>query len=158
MIFWYNSLVMKKLITTLACLAFSNLAFAAHPAIGFWKTIDDETGEAKSIVRVYEYDGQVYGRVHRVLTDRTAKAKIAGAPLIEGLDIIKNLKPSANGKLEGGKVLDPKSGRTYTCQIWLENGKLVMRGSLFGIGRKQVWLPVDTPEDATDAPIPAPKF
>lgn len=127
-------------------------------AIGFWKTIDDETGEAKSIVRIYEYEGKVYGRVHRVLGDRTAKAKIKGEPLIEGLDIIRDLKKSANGKLEGGKVLDPQNGRSYTCQIWLDEGKLVMRGSLFGIGRKQIWLPAETPEDATATPVPAPKF
>lgn len=149
---------MKKLFITVVALAGAWVSFAAHPAIGFWKTIDDETGEAKSLVRIYEHEGKVFGRVHQVLTDRTAKAKIDGAPLIEGLDIIKNLKPAANGKLEGGKVLDPESGRTYSCQIWLEEGKLVMRGSLFGIGRKQIWLPAEAPADAPKEIVPDLKF
>lgn len=139
---------MKKLLTLCAVLFCSTLAFAAHPAIGYWKTIDDKTGEPKSIVKIYEQDGKVVGRVVRVLTDRTARAKIDGSPLIEGLEIIKDLKPAANGKLEGGKVLDPQSGRTYTCQIWIEGGKLVMRGSLFGIGRKQTWLPTNVEDEA----------
>lgn len=111
--------------------------------IGLWKTIDDATGEAKSLVSVYEQDGKVFGRVVEVLTDPTARAKIAGSPLIEGLVIITDLKPGKGGKYEGGKVLDPKSGRTYNCQMWLENGKLIMRGSLLGIGRKQTWLPAE---------------
>lgn len=149
---------MRKILLAIAFLSSSFVSRAENPILGFWKTIDDETGEAKSIVRVYEHDGKVYGRVHRVLTDRTAKAKIAGAPLIEGLDIIKDLTPSSKGKLEGGKVLDPKNGRAYSCQIWVEDGKLIMRGSLFGIGRKQVWLPTEAPVDAPDKIVPDPKF
>lgn len=153
---------MKKIVisTIVALGAFSSLLAAEirTSPIGYWKTIDDATGEAKSIVRVYEHEGKVYGRVMKVLTDPTAKAKIAGSPAIEGLDIIKDLKPAKNGKLEGGKVLDPKNGRTYSCQIWLEDGKLVMRGSLLGIGRKQTWLAVDPIEGAPEVLVPAPKF
>lgn len=150
---------MKFLVMALlSLLSFSVVAELKHPAIGFWRTIDDKTGEAKSIVRIYDYQGKVYGRVHRVLTDRTAKAKISGSPLIEGLDIIKDLRPAADGVLDDGKVLDPQSGRTYSCKIWLENGKLIMRGSLFGIGRKQVWLPTEKPEDAVEEILPEPKF
>lgn len=137
---------MKKIILTAvaALCAFSSLLAAETPTsvIGLWKTIDDDTGEAKSLVRVYEQDGKVFGKVVKVLTDPTARAKIPGSPLIEGLVIITDLRSGKGGKYEGGKVLDPKSGRTYNCQMWLENGNLIMRGSLFGIGRKQVWLPV----------------
>lgn len=152
---------MKKILLSLVALGACLSLFAAEArtsAIGYWKTIDDKTGEPKSIVRIYEYEGLVYGRVVKVLTDPTARADIAGEPLIEGLDIIKNLKSAKNGKLEGGKVLDPQNGRTYSCQIWLENGKLVMRGSLFGIGRKQTWLPADPPEGQPETLVPAPKF
>ena len=36
-------------------------AFAeTAPIIGKWKTIDDETNEAKSIVKIYEKDGKFY--------------------------------------------------------------------------------------------------
>ncbi len=150
---------MKKLMIMLS-LALVGLAVQAETrtsAIGFWKTIDDATGEAKSIVRVYEYNGKVYGRVIEVLTQPDAKAAIKGEPPIKGLDIIKDLKKDGE-KLSGGKVLDPKNGRTYSCQIWLEDGKLVMRGSLLGIGRKQTWLPTETPEGADGDIVPAPKF
>lgn len=139
-------------------LTFSVFAELQHPAIGFWRTIDDKTGTAKSIVRIYEYKGKVYGRVCRVLTDRTAKAKISGSPLIEGLDIIRDLRLASDGTLDDGKVLDPQSGRTYSCRIWIENGKLVMRGSLLWIGRKQVWLPNERLTDASEDIVPNLKF
>ncbi len=118
----------------------------AADVVGFWKTIDDETGEAKSIVQIYEEDGMVCGKVVKLLKNPDARAKIKGEPKIEGLQILSGLtrvKDDANSKCEGGKVLDPQKGKTYTAQIWLnKDGTLTMRGSLFGIGRKQIWQPV----------------
>jgi hypothetical protein len=29
---------------------------------GKWKTVDDETGQAKSIVEIYEKSGKIYGK------------------------------------------------------------------------------------------------
>lgn len=153
---------MKKILVmavAAACAACSLMAEEIRTsAIGYWKTIDDATGEAKSIVRVYGHNGKVYGRVMKVLTDPTAKAKISGSPLIEGLDIIKDLKLAKGGKLEGGKVLDPKNGRTYNCQIWIEDGKLIMRGSLLGIGRKQTWMPSEPLAGTEGVLVPDLKF
>jgi hypothetical protein len=34
---------------------------------GKWKTIDDQTGEAKSIIEIYEKGGKVYGKVVDIL-------------------------------------------------------------------------------------------
>ena len=49
-----------------------------------------------------------------------------------------------NGQLVGGKVLDPESGKFYYGKIYLDGGKLVLRGSLDKrgfLGRNQTWLP-----------------
>ena len=35
--------------------------------LGQWKTIDDATGEAKSIVEIYKRDGAVYGKIVAIL-------------------------------------------------------------------------------------------
>ena len=62
-----------------------------------------------------------------------------------GLDIIRGAK-KADGKdvWEGGKILDPESGRNYTLRLTpVANGsKLEVRGSVMGIGRTQTWVRV----------------
>lgn len=131
-----------------------SLSAMAEGVIGFWKTIDDETNEPKSIVQVYENDGKVYGRVVELLQNPGAKAKLPGAPAIKGLDIIWDLKKDGD-KYKGGEVLDPQKGKVYDAQMWVEGGKLILRGSLFGIGRKQTWLPA---KDFKPANTAAPTF
>ena len=37
--------------------------------VGQWKTIDDETGKAKSIVEIYEKDGKLYGKVVKLFRE-----------------------------------------------------------------------------------------
>ena len=46
-------------------------------------------------------------------------------------------------QLEGGKVLEPETGKFYYGKIYPKDGKLVLRGSLDkrGIfGRSQTWI------------------
>jgi hypothetical protein len=35
--------------------------------IGYWKTIDDHTGQARSIVRIFEANGELHGRIEKFL-------------------------------------------------------------------------------------------
>ncbi|MFM7625696.1 MAG: DUF2147 domain-containing protein, partial [Gammaproteobacteria bacterium] len=49
-------------------------ATAASP-VGLWKTVDDETGEVRSQVRITETAGVVTGRIERVLTPGKSDAK-----------------------------------------------------------------------------------
>ncbi|MEC5166954.1 uncharacterized protein (DUF2147 family) [Flavobacterium sp. PL11] len=115
--------------------------------IGKWKTIDDETGKAISIVEVYERSGKIYGKVVEIL-DAEHRKKICSncsgddknKPII-GLVVIKGLKKDKS-EYAGGKILDPKTGKLYKCFITLESeDKLKVRGyigiSLFG--RTQYW-------------------
>lgn len=142
---------MNKVLLLLGMMSLS-LSALADGVIGFWKTIDDETNEPKSIVQVYENGGKVYGRVVELLQNPGAKAKLPGSPAIKGLDIIWDLTKDGD-KYKGGEVLDPQKGKVYDAQMWTEGGKLILRGSLFGIGRKQVWLPAkDYKPTSTAAP------
>lgn len=142
---------MKKVLLLLGMMSLS-LSAMAEGVFGFWKTIDDETNEPKSIVQIYEYQGKVCGRVVELLQNPGAKAELPGSPAIKGLDIIWDLSKDGD-KYKGGKVLDPQKGKVYDAQIWLEGGKLVLRGSLFGIGRKQVWQPAkDFKPESSAAP------
>lgn len=144
---------MKKVLLLLGMMSFS-LSALADGVIGFWKTIDDETNEPKSIVQVYEHQGKVCGRVVELLQNPGATAKLPGSPAIKGLDIIWDLTKDGD-KYKGGEVLDPQKGKVYDAQMWIEGGKLILRGSLFGIGRKQVWLPAKDYKPASDK---APSF
>lgn len=144
---------MSKVLLLLGMMSLS-LSAMAEGVIGFWKTIDDETNEPKSIVQVYENGGKVYGRVVELLQNPGAKAKLPGSPAIKGLDIIWDLKKDGD-KYKGGEVLDPQKGKVYDAQMWTEGGKLILRGSLFGIGRKQTWLPA---KDFKPASTAAPTF
>ncbi len=145
---------MKKALFSLAMMVTTLPLLAADGVIGFWKTIDDETNEPKSIVQVYEHQGKVCGRVVELLQNPGAKAKLPGSPSIKGLDIIWDLTKDGD-KYKGGEVLDPQKGKVYDAQMWLEGGNLILRGSLFGIGRKQTWVPAKDYKPASDA---APSF
>lgn len=119
----------------------------AQSLTGKWKTIDDETGEAKSIVEIYEYQGQFYGKIVSLLSkDDQGKrcekctGKDHNQP-IEGLVILKDLKKDGD-IFKGGQILDPKSGKTYKCEISFSNSnELKVRGyiGISLIGRSQIW-------------------
>jgi hypothetical protein len=35
--------------------------------VGIWKTVDDKTGKARSLVRIYEKDGKLFARIEQSL-------------------------------------------------------------------------------------------
>ena len=117
--------------------------------LGDWRTVDDKTGEKRSIVTIYKgSDGLYYGKISKMLmyTDLDLKCdQCKGEDYnkpIEGLVIIRGMK-AENGELVGGKVLDPESGKFYYGKIYLKDGKLVLRGSLDKrgfLGRTQTWV------------------
>ena len=116
--------------------------------LGDWKTVDDKTGERRSVVTIYKgSDGLYYGKISKMLmyTDLDLKCdQCKGEDYnkpIEGLVIIRGME-AKDGELVGGKVLDPESGKFYYGKIYLKNGKLVLRGSLDKrgfLGRNQTW-------------------
>ena len=119
-------------------------AFAESSVIGKWTTIDDETGEPKSVVELYEKDGKLYGKVVDLLLkpDDTVCSKCSGElkdqPVV-GMDIITGLSLD-QGKYGGGDILDPAKGKTYACKLWLEDSDtLNVRGYLGIFYRTQTW-------------------
>ncbi|WP_395057871.1 DUF2147 domain-containing protein [Flavobacterium sp.] len=139
---------MKKL--TLLFLLLACLQMQSQTVLGKWKTIDDKTGEAKSIVEVYENNGKVYGKIIEIfdVTKRNRKCdKCEGTdknkPVL-GLVIIKGLTKD-DDEYNGGKILDPETGNIYKCILKLSGkDKLEVRGYMgFAlIGRSQTWVRV----------------
>ena len=119
--------------------------------LGKWKTIDDETGQAKSVVEIYEKSGKIYGKIIEIVNPEKRKSLCTNcsgenknAPIL-GLIIIKDLVKDGN-EYNGGKILDPNKGEEYKCLIALDGkDKLKVRGfvgvSIFG--RTQYWQRVN---------------
>jgi len=156
-----------KVLALLLALSASVFAFELE---GFYKTIDDKTGNARSIVRIYKCGGAYCGRIVALYDDKGAKIeetlnapvrvadKVAGSPKTAGLDIIWNMKPDKD-EFSDGKILDPHSGSVYSCVIWQDKKdakKLNVRGKIGPIGRTQVWSVFDAanlPEDLKDLDV-----
>ncbi len=132
---------MKALFSSLLMgLALLLPAMAAENIAGVYKTIDDETGEAKSLVQIYDYQGKMYGRVVKLFQEPGKKAVgIKGDPNIVGLDVIWGMKDEGE-RYEGGYILDPAKGKIYRCEIWREGNKLIVRGKIGPFGRNQTWI------------------
>jgi uncharacterized protein (DUF2147 family) len=116
--------------------------------VGVWKSFDDKTGKARAIVRIYEQNGKLFGRIeqsftpgaeHRVCVPCTDERK--DQPII-GLIIIRNMKRDGN-EYNGGDILDPESGSVYRCKMHVEQdgSRLALRGYIgFSLlGRSQTW-------------------
>ncbi len=131
---------MKFLSVLMLCLGVSMSAMAAEDISGIWKTIDDETGEAKSLVQIYPYQGRMYGRVVALFKNKEKVAVgIQGDPKILGLDVIWDLEDKGD-RWKGGRILDPQKGKIYACEIWRDKDQLIVRGKIGPFGRNQTWL------------------
>jgi uncharacterized protein (DUF2147 family) len=119
--------------------------------VGKWKTIDDATGQPKSLVEIIEKDGMLEGKIVELFRapteDQNPLCKECEGDKkdqpIKGMVIMSALKKERQ-KWTGGKILDPKTGKVYNCYLKLvESGKkLEMRGFIGGIsllGRTQIW-------------------
>ena len=136
-----------KLILSIVVFFIFQVSFS-QTIFGKWKTVDDETGMENGIVEIYEKAGKVYGRIIEILEKEKKHFKCEmcegedkNKPIL-GLVIIKGLKKKGDF-YEGGKVIDPKNGKSYHCKMTLEGkDKLIVRGyigiSLFG--RSQTWF------------------
>jgi uncharacterized protein (DUF2147 family) len=116
--------------------------------VGRWKTIDDKTGKAKSIVDISERSGKLFGTIE-TLFDPPVPHPIChlcsgpnkDRPLV-GLQIMWGFQADGSG-WSGGQVLDPETGKIYHATLALEDGgkHLRLRGYI-GVpllGRTQRW-------------------
>lgn len=145
---------MKQLaIAALLCAA--GAAWAQATPVGLWKTIDDETQQEKSLVRITETGGVFTARVEKLL-DPTKQDAVCdkcegddkGKPIL-GLTIVRNIKanPKDSAVWDGGEILDPNKGKTYRALLKPIDGgkKLEVRGYIGSpmFGRSQTWLRVE---------------
>ena len=133
-----------KPITLLLCLLFAIASFAQDIS-GRWTTIDDNTGAKRSVVEITVVNGIATGHIVDI-HDKTKLEKVCdkctddrNGQRILGLPIIRNMQKDGN-EWEDGTNLDPENGKVYDCKMWLEDGKLMVRGYVAFFYRTQVWV------------------
>ena len=126
----------------------------ANPA-GLWRTIDDESGKEKSLVRIVESGGVYTAKVEKI-TDPAKASEVCdkcsddrkGQPIV-GMTIMRSVKQDAEDKglWDGGDILDPKNGKVYKVRLKpIDDGKkLEVRGYIGAplFGRTQTWIRVE---------------
>ncbi|MDX2247069.1 MAG: DUF2147 domain-containing protein [Bacteroidia bacterium] len=146
----------KKITPWIVFMLLLAVSMKAQSPIGKWKTIDDETGDQKSIVEIFEKDGKLYGKIIQLFRKPTEEQDPVCDECDEddprynkrvlGMVILEGLKKGSDNVWEDGEILDPKNGSVYSCYIELiDKNKLKLRGYLgFSlIGRTQYWYRVE---------------
>ena len=135
------------------CLALSAMhTHAQMSPVGTWLTFDNKSKLAKSEVVVSEVNGIVVGKVSKLLlkdVPQNAVCKLCtddrkDTPII-GLEIIRGATKVPDKTVwEGGKVLEPESGKSYSLRLTPMDGgnKLEVYGSVLGFGRSHTWVRV----------------
>lgn len=140
-------------------LVWSVVAVHAHAQAtpeGLWRSIDDETGKPRSLVRITQVNGVYTGTLEKLLDPSTKPDALCDKcsderkdrPLL-GMVIIRGVAQSEGDKSrwDGGEILDPNNGKTYKVRLTPKDGgkSLDVRG-YFGaplLGRTQTWIRVE---------------
>ena len=134
---------MRKLFLLLLVCCSSSLF--AQDIAGRWTTVNDHTGLKTSVVEIKVVNGIASGHV----LDITDKSKLKDhcnkctddrkdQPIM-GMEIIRNMRKKGND-WSGGTIMDPATGDVYDCKLWVEGGKLKVRGYVAFFYRTQEWV------------------
>ena len=143
---------MLKTLFAAALLAAATLAMAQATPAGLWRTIDDETKQERSLVRITEVGGVLTGKVEKVTdptkqdstcdkcSDARKDQKVIGMTIVEGVK-----KNPDEAYWDGGTILDPNNGKLYKVRMTPKDGgkTLEVRGFIGPFYRNQQWLRVE---------------
>ncbi|BAL94256.1 DUF2147 domain-containing protein [Rubrivivax gelatinosus] len=142
----------KRSWIALALAAATSAAMAQATPQGLWRTIDDETGKEKSLVRIVDNAGVFGGRIEKLLDPSKQDAKCdkcsdarKGQPVL-GMTIIENVRKNADEPYwDGGTILDPNNGKSYRVRLTPKDGgkTLEVRGFIGPFYRNQTWQRVE---------------
>ncbi len=132
-----------KMILPLLLVAFAS---QAQSIVGKWKTIDDNTGEAKSVVDIFERGGKFYGKIVKLFSesdpdpvcDKCDENDPRFRKKVIGMEILLDLERHGE-EFSEGTVLDPEDGKVYRCKLWMEGKNLKIRGYWGPFFRTQTW-------------------
>jgi uncharacterized protein (DUF2147 family) len=118
-------------------------AFAADPVEGEWLT-QDKGGKVRIAACPGKAD-RMCGTTSwvkdptKVLDEKNPNAALRSKPLL-GQQVIRDFKQAAPGRWTGGKIYDPKTGKTYDSKMTANaNGSLKVEGCVLMICQAQTW-------------------
>ncbi len=132
----------------------SRMLFASGDVVGIWKTVNDRMGFTTSIIAVYKFDNKTYGRVivafdeetgvliDTIYNPRQIIAGTGGQSLLCASNLFWGLDWNGSRWING-LLIDPRNGKVYRCQLWKEDGVLILRGFWGIFGLNQILYPVD---------------
>lgn len=141
---------MNRFVLSCVLMSGASIALAQSTPVGLWKTFDDSTGKARSLVRITEEDGVLTGRIEKGLGPNDRDDSVCdkctderkGAPLYK-FALIRNVRRNATDKeiYDGGDITDPDNGKVYrvTLKPFDDGNKLRVRGYFGPFFRTQVW-------------------
>ena len=128
------------------------LAAAQSTPVGLWRTVDDETRQEKSLVRIVDDAGVLVGTVEKLADPAKQDARCdkcegarKGQPVL-GMTILEGVKKNPEeGYWDGGTILDPNNGKVYRVRMTpKDGGKLLeVRGFIGPFYRNQQWIRVE---------------
>lgn len=139
-----------KILTFIGAFCLTALFTLAQSSIvGKWKTVDDNSGDPRSIVEILERNGKIYGKIIKLfpkpnedpdpVCDKCNPEDARYNKKVIGMEIIREMSKEEE-EYSAGNILDPEVGKIYRCKIWLENEELKVRGYIGPFFRTQTWL------------------
>ncbi len=131
---------------------FSSLYAENNTVTGYWKTIDDESGKVRSIVKIWKENGTLKGVIEETFPEPGEDIdpvcdKCSGDKKdkpVKGMIFLWGFEKSSD-KWKKGSILDPDNGKIYKCELKLsdQGDKLEVYGYIrviVKIGRSQTWI------------------
>ena len=139
---------MKKYILFLSLSFLNSNIFADANIFGYWLT-------SGSIVKVENCDNLVCGKIITVfvedgidpnsILDKNNKNKSLRERALVGVDLLSEFQINREDQktFKGGKIYDPRSGRTYNSNLYYKpSGNLKVEGCLRSFCRGEEWQPL----------------
>ena len=139
---------MKKYILFLSLSFLNSNIFADTNIFGYWLT-------SGSIVKVENCDNLVCGKIITVfvedgidpnsILDKNNKNKSLRERTLVGVDLLSEFQINREDQktFKGGKIYDPRSGRTYNSNLYYKpSGNLKVEGCLRSFCRGEEWQPL----------------
>ncbi len=132
----------------------------ADHVIGYYLTVDDETGKDKSQVQIFKAtNGKYYGKIiwlaeptknGKAKVDEDNPDKAMQSRPINGLQLLKGFSYNEKtGEWDNGTIYNPTGGKTYNCFMKFDGNKLKIRGFIgaawMGLGKTATWIKEEAP-------------
>lgn len=128
-------------------LSFKSIALIGqNDVVGIWQAMDDIDNKPTSHIKIEKVNDQLKGTIVKLFNigDEVLCQRCEGDKKnqpIKGMEILWDLSQEKD-QWKGGRIMDPKNGKTYKCLLYLDGeDTLKVRGyvGISAMGRTQTW-------------------